>query len=90
MKKNIYLLSLLFFFSINSYSSAESFEENYACGVDMYMLSSIFRFSTEKGDNLELKNAAIREHTHGKKSIFHYYLKENQILLNVKRDLNQT
>jgi len=63
MKKNIYLLSLLFFFSIKSYSSAESFEENYACGVDMYMLSSIFRFSTEEGDNLELKNAAIREHT---------------------------
>jgi len=63
MKKNIYLLSLLFLFSIKSYSSAKTFEENYACGVDMYMLSSIFRFSTEKGDNLELKNAAIREHT---------------------------
>jgi len=63
MKKNIYLMSLLFLFSIKSYSSAVTFEENYACGVDMYMLSSIFRFSTEKGDNLELKNTAIREHT---------------------------
>ena len=63
MKKNIYLLSLLFLLSINSHSSSETFEENYACGVDMYMLSSIFRLSTEKGDNLELKNASIREHT---------------------------
>jgi len=63
MKKNIYLLSLLFLLSIKSHSSSETFEENYACGVDMYMLSSIFRLSTEKGDNLELKNAAIREHT---------------------------
>jgi len=63
MKKNIYLLSLLFLLSMKSYSSSETFEENYACGVDMYMLSSIFRLSTEKGDNLELKNAAIREHT---------------------------
>jgi len=63
MKRNLYLLSLLFLFSIKSYSSAEIFEKNYACGVDMYMLSSIFRISTEKGDNLELKNAAIREHT---------------------------
>ena len=63
MKKNIYLLSLLLLLSIKSYSSSETFEENYACGVDMYMLSSIFRLSTEKGDNLELKNAAIREHT---------------------------
>jgi hypothetical protein len=63
MKKNIYLLSLLFLLSISSHSSSETFEENYACGVDMYMLSSIFRLSTEKGDNLELKNAAIREHT---------------------------
>jgi len=63
MKKNIYLLSLLFLLSIKSYSSSETFEENYACGVDMYMLSSIFRLSTEKGDNSELKNASIREHT---------------------------
>ena len=63
MKKNIYLLSLLFLLTMKSYSSSETFEENYACGVDMYMLSSIFRLSTEKGDNLELKNAAIREHT---------------------------
>jgi len=63
MKKNIYLLSLLFLLSIKGHSSSETFEENYACGVDMYMLSSIFRLSTEKGDNLELKNAAIREHT---------------------------
>jgi len=63
MKKNIYLLSLLFIFSIKSHSSSETFEENYACGVDMYMLSSIFRLSTEKGDNSELKNASIREHT---------------------------
>ena len=63
MKKNIYLLSLLFIFSIKSHSSSGTFEENYACGVDMYMLSSIFRLSTEKGDNLELKNASIREHT---------------------------
>jgi len=63
MKKNIYLLSLLFLLSMKSYSSSETFEENYACGVDMYMLSSIFRLSTEKSDNLELKNAAIREHT---------------------------
>jgi len=62
MKKNIYLLSLLFLLSMKSYSSSETFEENYACGVDMYMLSSIFRLSTEKSDNLELKNAAIREH----------------------------
>ena len=63
MKKNIYLLSLLFLLSMKSYSSSETFEENYACGVDMYMLSSIFRLSTEKSDNLELKNASIREHT---------------------------
>ena len=63
MKKNIYLLSLLFLLTMKSYSSSETFEENYACGVDMYMLSSIFRLSTEKSDNLELKNAAIREHT---------------------------
>ena len=63
MKKNIYLLSILFILSIKSHSSSETFEENYACGVDMYMLSSIFRLSTEKGDNLELKNASIREHT---------------------------
>ena len=63
MKKNIYLLSLLFLLSIKSHSSSETFEENYACGVDMYMLSSIFRLSTEKGDNSELKNASIREHT---------------------------
>ena len=63
MKKNIYLLSILFILSIKSHSSSETFEENYACGVDMYMLSSIFGLSTEKGDNLELKNASIREHT---------------------------
>jgi len=63
MKKNIYLLSLLFLLTMKSYSSSETFEENYACGVDMYMLSSIFRLSTEKSDSLELKNAAIREHT---------------------------
>mgnify|MGYP000966444304 CR=1 FL=1 len=63
MIKNIYILSVLLLLSIKSHSSSETFEENYACGVDMYMLSSIFRLTTNKSDNLELKNMAIRQHT---------------------------
>jgi len=63
MKKNIYLLSLLFLFSLKSYSSAETFEENYACGVDMYMLSSLLRLQFEESKDIEIRKQVIREHT---------------------------